>query len=849
MFRNLVEMLEARCESGQGIRFIRSDQDEVFVSYQDLYDRARGVLYHLQARGIKPGDEVLLQIEHNERFLYVFWACLLGRIIPVPITVGGKEEHNLKVFRIWEVVNNPYLVASEKRFTSMRDFALARGLDGVVERLEANTIMLEDLQEGSQLGEVRYAEGDDVAFIQFSSGSTGDPKGVVLTHQNLVTNVNQLAVGLEIETGDGFLSWVPYTHDMGMIASHLTPLYAGINQFNMDPMLFLRRPVLWFKKVSEHQATIVCSPNFGFKLLLQSFQPEMGEGWDLSRFKAAINGAEPILAETMRDFEATFAPYGLRRGSSFNSYGLAEACVAVALSPLFEGIRERFVDRTQLLVGQQVQDVEPTHPDAFSIVEVGCPVVGLELRICDDHHNVLPENYVGHVQIRGRNVTSGYYNNPEATAKTFTADGWLDTGDLGFLRDGRFLITGRAKEIIVVQGQNYYPHDIERVVAEVEGVARGEAAACGVFNPEFGREEIHLFVLYKGKLDAFPAVAWQVKQHVAQQLGLSVGDVLPLRQIPKTTSGKIQRFLLAEEYRSGVHDEMIQLVRAAWNESVVADSEGQGTECTLLQIAREVLGVDEIGVQDNFTKFGATSLQMTRMQERLEHLFPGKVKVSDLFAFPSIAMLVELIEGSGRLLLPAVRLPEEYFRSTEDRAHSGLEVRFDAELAAELREIADRMQATVSDLLLALCTHLLHQVSKQRLITMPTLVHSEEHVVGVTVDFEQVTGLQELIAYVQRSACDLQGEMVFARSEFGKIVRTQDPQAAVICYCDREVRPSDAGLLRYFDLMIERFEDGQGMGLFLEFNARRLDKERVRQLAINLVKLTKRMVGGLSQKG
>ncbi|PWK05386.1 non-ribosomal peptide synthetase [Tumebacillus permanentifrigoris] len=845
-FRNLVEMLEARRASDKGLRFIRSDQDEVFVSYGNLYDRARGVLYHLQARGIKPGDEVLLQIENNESFLYVFWACLLGGYIPVPITVGSKEEHNLKVIRIWEVVNNPYLVTSEQRYAKLRSYAETKGFDAVVGQLEAGTLLLDDLNDWSQPGVVQYPEEQDVAFIQFSSGSTGDPKGVVLTHHNLLTNVGQMHVAFEMDAEDGLLSWVPYTHDMGMIIGHLTPINSGINQYNMDPMLFMRRPVLWFKKVNEHKVTIVCAPNFGYKLLLQSFQPEHGEGWDLSRFKVALNGAEPILAETMRAFEATFAPYGMRQGTSFSAYGLAEASVAVSFSPVGEGIREFFIDRTQLQVGQPVRFVEPTHPDAFSLVETGRPIIDLEMRICDEDNHVLPDNVIGYAQIRGANVTSGYYNNPEATARTITPDGWLNTGDLGFMREGRFLMTGRAKEIIIVQGQNYYPHDIERMVSQVPGVARGEAAACGVFNETLGYEEIHLFVLYKGKLDAFAEIALQVKQHIAQQLGLTLGDVLPLRQIPKTTSGKIQRFLLAEEYRSGEYDELAQTVRAQLAELMPAPAAGQDLEHTLLYIVREVLGVVEVGIHDNFTKFGATSLQMTKMQERLEQVFPGRVKVSDLFAFPSISMLVELIEGKGNLLLPAVRLPESYFHSTEERPNSGFEVRFDAELTTALTQIAAREQATVSDLLLALCANLFHQVSQQRMITLPTLMHSDEHVVAVTVDFEQVTGLQELIEYGKRQARDLQGDLVYARSDFSKIVRTRDPQAAVVCFCDRDVRPPDAGLLRYFDLLIERFEDGQGMGLFVEFNSRRLDKERVRQLAVNLVKLAKRLANGLA---
>lgn len=856
MFRSLVEVLEERRDGELAITFIKSEQEEKVVPYRDLYRTARGVLHHLQQRGLKPGDELLFQVENNEHFLYVFWACLLGKIIPVPVTVGASDEHKAKVFRIWDVMHNPYLVVEGKRLAALQGYAEEQESGEAAETLSQRTFLLEELlAESGGLGEVVYPEPDDIAFIQFSSGSTGDPKGVVLTHRNLLINLHAIAVGMDLQPGERTLSWLPLTHDMGMIGTHMAPLFRGLNQSNMETALFVRRPLVWFKKAHEHKAHYLTSPNFGFKFFMNAFKPEAAEGWDFSHVKAVLNGAEPISAGLVREFLDLMEPYGLKRSAISNVYGLAEASLAVTFPVLGDGLSTLLVDRRSLGVGSSVEelsDAESKH--AMEVVELGVPVLDCFVRICDEQGRVLDENEVGFVHIRGGNVTSGYYNNPQATANLIGEDGWLNTGDIGFQRDGRLFITGRAKDIIFVQGQNYYPHDIERVVAEVEGVSRGEAAACGVFNEGLRRDEIHLFVLFKKKTEDFVPVAQEVKRRISRQIGLTVQDVLPVKQIPKTTSGKIQRYKLAEDYRSGRYDDLIAEVRAmlgaVTNEEVAAASETRSeTEQRLLEVARDVLGLRDIGLDDNFTKFGVTSLQMTAMHERLDRLYPDRLKISDMFAYPSISTLADFVEGKGQLLLAALTMPEAFFaRAGDEQRGASFDVMLDRELSRSLRRIAEQEGLEPADVLLAMYANLLHQTSGSRLVTVQSMIHSPAFFVPVTVDFEQVTDLPALFRWVRESAHDPDRDNAYAAGALDKAVPNRDPQAIVPFFLDRNVGHAPSGLTAAGDLAVEVFHEQEQIGLHVVYNGKRLNRESVKQLAVNFVKVAKLLSNALAQQ-
>lgn len=266
-YLTLIDIVQdKRGQAEKGITYISGDRDELYESYGELFEHALQALHYLQSRGMEPGDELLMQIDENRTFLHVFWGCLLGGIVPVPVTVGSNDEHKMKLFKIWDTLRRPYLISDAKVLESLEKYARQQGLEQAFGVMAQTALPTESLDYGSEAkGVICPVQPDRLAFIQFSSGSTGDPKGVMLTHENLVHNIRDAAAESELDDNDAYLGWMPLTHDLGLIAFHLTCVIGNVNQFIMPTALFIRRPSLWLKKASEHRVTLICSPNFGYK--------------------------------------------------------------------------------------------------------------------------------------------------------------------------------------------------------------------------------------------------------------------------------------------------------------------------------------------------------------------------------------------------------------------------------------------------------------------------------------------------------------------------------------------------------------------------------------------------------
>lgn len=507
----LVEALRASAGGNRGICFIEGSQHETFVTYRDLYQDARYALHGLQTHGIAAGDEVVLQLEDTRAFLTMFWACLLGGMLPVPLAVGGTPEHKLKLTHVWRALRQPFLASTAALCAQLEPLLL--GQEGQTVATLARSVAWEHACTSLQNGEIAHVQAEDIAFIQFSSGSTGAPKGVTVTHRNVMVNLEDMRQRAQIATGDAALNWMPLTHDMGLICGHLLPLLAELPQLLMPPKLFIRHPILWLQKASEHRATILYSPNFGYQYFLSAFHPEMARTWDLTPVRLIYNGAEPIAAEVCQRFLDTLRPYGLNRCSMYPAYGLAEATLAVSYPDPGQGLRLHRLSRNALRIGQSIAEAPPDQ-QAVTFVEVGAPMAHCQVRICDDAGRGLDTRTIGHIQIRGASVMQGYYNNPEATRLVLSPNGWLETGDLGFLDDGHLVVTGRAKDIIVMHGHNYYPHDLERLAEELPAMQAGNVVACGIWQPRTGTEDLILFVRFKASLEAFLPLAVQLQRHV-----------------------------------------------------------------------------------------------------------------------------------------------------------------------------------------------------------------------------------------------------------------------------------------------------------------------------------------------
>ncbi|MDW3194588.1 MAG: amino acid adenylation domain-containing protein [Cytophagales bacterium] len=608
----LIQILEERKDlSKVGITFIEKSDDEKFLSYKELYEAALNALSFLQDSGLKPKDELVFQVNDNRTFIVMFWACILGGIIPVPLSVGKNNDHKRKLFNIWQVLNHPYLIIDSKGMDGVGQFAHRENLDDPYLKMRDRTIILEEMNVSQHKGNIFQARKDDIAFIQFSSGSTGGPKGVMLTHENLLSNMNAISTAAKYCSEDSMLSWMPLTHDMGLIGFHLNPLFSGIQQYLIPTNTFIRRPALWLDKASQYGVTILCSPNFGYNYVLK-FCNLSGSNWDLSAVRVLYNGAEPISENLCHLFLDSMSKFGLKRTAMCPVYGLAEATLAVTISNLEAEVTSCHVDRNKLNFGDTISISDVTN-DSVGFVNVGVPVNDCSLRIADASNEPLDTDTIGSIQIKGINVTSGYYNNTIETRNCIDQDGWLNTGDLGFIREGRLYITGRAKDIFFVNGQNFYPHDIERVAEAVDGIELNKIIVSGLFNNDTQKEETIAFVFFRERLEKFIPIALSLKSHINAQTGIELDHIIPVNEIPKTTSGKIQRFKITDRFKNGDFREIEQQLQA-----LIQGSEHNlrpmvrpenDTEQKLVGIWKKALGIDTISVTDKFLEVGGNSLK------------------------------------------------------------------------------------------------------------------------------------------------------------------------------------------------------------------------------------------------
>ncbi|MGB3464418.1 MAG: AMP-binding protein, partial [Cyclobacteriaceae bacterium] len=359
--------------SDKGITFVSGSRDEEFLSYEDLYSYACKGAGLLQNRGIPVGAEIVFQIDDNKSFIIAFWSCLLGGYVPIPLNIGKNDEHKRKLFNVWRLLTNPYLVSEEIALNKIGLYANDNQLVSVSSDIAAKHININDLLACSTSGEIHQVDKECIAFIQFSSGSTGTPKGIVLTHGNLLSNVNAIGKSAGYSSEDTLLSWMPLTHDMGLIGFHLCPLYEGVNHVILETNLFVRRPALWLEKTQEFQATVLCSPNFGYKYTLKHINPSLIEHYDLSSVRLIYNGAEPINAVICNDFMRFFSDYHLESKAMCPVYGLAEASLAVTMSGLEDEIIQISVDREKLQIGDRIEEVTSSE-DCLTLVNVGSPV-------------------------------------------------------------------------------------------------------------------------------------------------------------------------------------------------------------------------------------------------------------------------------------------------------------------------------------------------------------------------------------------------------------------------------------------------------------------------------------------
>ncbi|MFF4594234.1 amino acid adenylation domain-containing protein [Amycolatopsis sp. NPDC001319] len=522
---------------------VRADGSETRRTYASVIEEANHVLGGLRALGLRPGDKIVLQCEDTEDFVAALWGAIAAGVTVVPLTVPGTyatdSAASNKLDGIWRMLGRPIIVTSAAKAEGLRAFGERRDWP------DPRIATVDDLRTGDPAEDWHRADPDELLLMLLTSGSTGLPKAVRLTHGNVLSRAVAATVTNSLTEHDVSLNWIPLDHVTGVVMFHLRDVYLGARQVHAPTGWILEDPLRWWELADRWRASVTWAPNFAFGLVVEQADRLAGRGWDLSPVHLIMNAGEVVVGATNRRFLRALAPFGLRPDVLHPGWGMSETCSVVTDTVL-------------------AAEAPPGGDETF--VSCGRPYPGFAMRVVDDELRLRPEGEVGRLQVRGTSVTSGYHDNPGANADSFTADGWFDTGDLAFLREGELYITGRVKDVIIVNGVNHFSHEIEACVEELPVVVRSFTAAVAVrADAAAGTDQLALFVHLAPGHDTGEAAAAAlraIRGKVAREAGVAPAFVLPVEAaaIPKTEIGKIQRTQLRKRFEAG---EFAQAVRDA----------------------------------------------------------------------------------------------------------------------------------------------------------------------------------------------------------------------------------------------------------------------------------------------
>ncbi|HBQ06908.1 MAG TPA: non ribosomal peptide synthase [Halomonas sp.] len=650
VFISYVEHLSRLSQERPGDRALVTvnAQGETILDYATLERRSRALASELQQR-FPVGERALILLDNDEHYVVAFLACLYAGVIAVPVfpPESAKQQHLARLFAIADDSQAACVLTS----SAVIELVAAAGKDfGSAELIPVDALD----ERRAECWVEHHPQRDDIAFLQYTSGSTATPKGVMVSHGNLMANERAIETGFSIGADDVFVSWLPLYHDMGLIGGLLQPLYRGIPVVLMSPSFFLQRPVRWLEAISRHRGTLSGGPDFAYRLCLERIRDDQLKALDLSSWRVAFSGAEPVRHDTLTGFIERFRPAGFAADAAAPCYGLAEATLLVSCNSRGTGVVGTAFSQQSLAEGKAASAVEGN-----TLVGCGTPEPGHTIDIVDPEGlHSLTEGDVGEIWVNGPSVAHGYWQNPEATAQAFvTRDGvrwqrtdgsdaqnhdarddrWLRTGDLGFLHEGQLYIAGRIKDLIILRGHNVYPQDIESAIeAEVEAVRKGRVAAFAVTTPE-GAEGIGVAAeVSRGIQKLVPAE--KLIEALSEAVGsachepLSVALLLNPGGLPKTSSGKLQRSACRQGWEAGSLD---AYAIHAFGDFVSGGSDGDAsggkssqstaeagseTEQALAKLWCQVLGDGKekpLGRDAHFFASGGNSLAAVQLASRI----------------------------------------------------------------------------------------------------------------------------------------------------------------------------------------------------------------------------------------
>jgi fatty-acyl-CoA synthase len=562
--RTLAEVLSWHAEADPGRAHIVLSEDdgrERPIGYGELRNRALEVAAGLRRHGLQRGDSVALMLRTERDFFSAFFGTIFAGGVPVPIYPPVRLD------RIEEYAQRQVAILRNAEARVLITFPQAERVAALlgarVPSLGEVTTVRRLAQPGADAPAIRPAPGDP-ALIQYTSGSTGEPKGVLLTHANILANIRAIARGIAIRPDDVAVSWLPLYHDMGLIGSWLAALYFGIPIVILSPLAFLSRPARWLWALHAHRGTLSAAPNFAFELCVRKVTDEAIRGLDLSSWRLAFNGSEQLSPETMERFTRRFAPHGFRPEAMCPVYGLAEASAALTVPPLERGPRVERIARALFERSREARPASLDEANPLRFVSCGRALPEHEVRIVDAEGRSGRDRVEGRVEFRGPSVSAGYVRNAAAT-RAAVRNGWMDSGDLGYMSEGELFITGRRKDIIIKGGRNLYPEGVEEAVGNIPGIRKGCVAAFGAADPEIGTER---FVVVAESREEAPETRERLRADVVERVVATVGippDAAVISDpgsVLKTSSGKVRRSATRDAYLSG----QLGARRSAWTQ-------------------------------------------------------------------------------------------------------------------------------------------------------------------------------------------------------------------------------------------------------------------------------------------
>lgn len=607
-------------KSERGIYYYKNDDEYVFVSYKNIYRKANKIVGGLRKIGIHPGKKIILQLEKNEEFVYGLWACIIGGYVPVIVNfVNFYNKDSQELVRLLNVCRKfPDAAILSAGSTWSRITKLCKTIDNTC-------ILFESIEECEYTSDSDNSDCERDVMLLFSSGSTGNPKGIMLKNKNLCCSLAQTYGFSGMSETDVAVNWMPLSHVAGLVVMHLTSTYACCNQVLISTNTFIEEPQTFIDAITQYKGTISMLPNFALNHLIQNKNEMNLSESDLSALKIIWTGTEPIYSETIHRFYQEYFQYGLRKSTIHTFFGMTEAACMITMQKKDEIVTELKIDSTKYLTGHIVKSNHAAN--SISFISSGYPAPGVSIRIVSDDGTIAQENQTGEIRIKGDNVIDRYYNN---YSDIVDKEGFLGTGDIGFIHEGQLYVIGRKKNMIIINGQNYYAEDIESVCEKNQKNCK--CIACGITNQNSQREDIVIFIEI-GTNAEYESVVDEIRRKMARAIGQTIKEIVPVQKLSYTASGKKQRNKMMEEYqtyfRSGksggekVMNELQKKIYRIWN---------------------EITGCGEISIKDHFSYVGGDSIALIKVVSKLNREFGIRISPTEFDELGTIENISAYIE-------------------------------------------------------------------------------------------------------------------------------------------------------------------------------------------------------------